>query len=111
MIIVNGYIQPKIKVQESMPVIDPATGFPRKEAISASWGDKLDCQVIANNLNALARVLGEAKTEQSYTILLEAQPFPYEEIALYDAEGNMVGEFSIISATLLEAVGQLKLII
>lgn len=111
MIISNGYIQPKHKAVTTQAVIDPATGHPRKGAVEASWGERIECQYSANRYNALGRVLGEPHTERSYEILIEAQPFAAEQVRLLNLAGGTVGEFSIISATPLDAVGQIKLLV
>lgn len=110
MIITNGYIQPKQKTV-SQAVIDPATGHPRKGAVEASWGERIECQYTANRYNALGRVLGEPHTDRSYEILIEAQPFEAEQVRLLTLAGEIVGEFSIISATPLDAVSQIKLLV
>lgn len=110
MIIQNGTIQPKVKAT-TQAVIDPATGHVRKDATQVSWGDQIPCQYTANRYNALGRVLGEPSTERSYEILIEEQPFDAEQVRLLDAKGALVGDFSIISATPLEAVGEIKLLV
>lgn len=111
MIIANGFIQPKQKTATTQAVIDPATGHPRKGAVEASWGERIECQYSANRYNDLGRVLGEPHTERSYEILIEAQPFAAEQVRLLNLNGESVGEFSIISATPLDAVGQIKLLV
>lgn len=110
MIIVNGYIQPKVKAT-GQPIVDPATGHVRKSATSASWGERIECQFYANSYNALRLSMGEPTTQRSYTILIDEQPFSAEQIRLLDLEGGVVGEFSIISATPLDAVGQIKCLV
>lgn len=109
MIIANGYIQPKVK-RQATPVIDPETGYPKKVA-GASWGDPIPCQYYANSYNALAKAMGEPRTQRSYTILIEECNLDTEQVRLCDLACNEVGEFSIISATPLEAVGQIKLLV
>lgn len=111
MIIANGYIQPKHKTATTQAVIDPNTGHPRKGAVEANWGERIECQYSANRYNALGRVLGEPHTDRSYEILIEAQPFAAEQVRLLNLAGEIVGEFSIISATPLDAVSQIKLLV
>ena len=111
MIIANGYIQPKQKTATTQAVIDPTTGHPRKGAVEANWGERIECQYSANRYNALGRVLGEPHTDRSYEILIEAQPFAAEQVRLLNLAGEIVGEFSIISATPLDAVSQIKLLV
>lgn len=110
MIIENGRILPKVKTT-AKPVIDPNTGHVRKEATATSWGDPIPCQYTPNSYNALGRVLGEPHTERSYEILIEEQPFKAEQVRLLNAKGEAVGDFSIISATPMEAVSQIKLLV
>jgi hypothetical protein len=47
----------------------------------------------------------------SYTILIEEQPFNGEQVRLKSLDGNTVGEFSVISVELLEAVCELKVLV
>ncbi len=109
MIIVNGYIQAKEKALTAS-AIDPATGYPRK-AGAAKWGEPIPCQYYANSFNALAKAMGEPRTQSSYTFLIEVTLLGSERLRLCDLEGYVVGEFSIISATPLDAVGQIKLLV
>lgn len=109
MIIVNGFIQPKQKTP-SEPVIDPKTGFPQKPE-DAEWGKPIECQFSATRYNALGKASGEPYTSQSYEILIEAQPFVAEQIKLHNLAMEAIGEFSVISATPLDAVGQIKILV
>ena len=107
MIIENGKIEPKCK---SGGGIDPNTGYAIKP--TATWGNPIPCQYFANALNKLAETMqGSNYTAQSYTILIEQQPFSAEQIRLTDRNGNVVGEFSIIQAEPLDAVCQIRIIV
>lgn len=106
MIIENGTIE----VQRSNGGgIDATTGFPT--AASASWGIPIPCQFSPVKVNRLAQSQGEPVIEKSFTILIEEQPqeFAAERVRLKTDTGRVVGEFSIISAEPLEAVGQVKI--
>lgn len=110
MIIANGYIRFKLKTTPDV-VIDPETGYPKKQETLSAWGEPIECQYTANRYNALGRVLGEPRTERSYEILIEYQAVQSEQLQLQTLDGDIMGEFSIISSTPLEAVGQLKLLV
>lgn len=105
MIIENGTIQVKHK---SAGGVDPNTGFARP-ASAVSWGDPIPCQYFPNRYSNLGRVSGEHFKTAEYTVLIEAESFGAEQIRLSDGAGGLVGEFSIISAEPLEAVGQVKI--
>ena len=109
MIIQNGFIEVKTKVAGG---IDPATGFPIKAANSA-YSAPIPCQYTANSYNQLGRVNGESFTVARYTILIE-QPqsaFTAEQIRLSDMDGHVVGEYSVMSAEVLDAVCEVRIIV
>lgn len=108
MIIENGTIQVKQKTADCG--IDPETGYMRK-ASSASWGEPIPCQYYPNRYSNLGRVGGEHFRTAEYTVLIEEQPFTGEQIRLLDDTGQPVGEFSVISAEPLQAVGQIRITI
>lgn len=106
MIIQNGTIE----VQSSTGGgLNTTTGFPR--VATPSWGDPIPCQFSPVKVNRLAQSQGEPVVEKSFTILIEEQPqeFEAERVRLKTGTGRVVGEFSIISAEPLEAVGQVKI--
>ena len=109
MIIPNGTIEFKEKTPGG---IDPETGYPSKPT-QGGWGIPIPCQYIPNSRNNLGKVNGERFTTASYTLLLEEQPLPdIEQIRLSDANGNSLGEFSLIAPPeALEAGGGIKLLI
>ena len=108
MIIENGTIQVKQKGEGGG--IDPETGYMRK-ASGVTWGDPIACQFYPNRYSNLGRVSGERFKTAEYTVLIEGQEFTAEQICLKDEWGALVGEFSVISAEPLQAVGQVKITI
>lgn len=107
MIIENGTIQVKHKTGGG---IDPTTGYARRSS-AVSWSDPIPCQYYPNRYTNLGRVNGEHIKSAEYTVLIERQPLEAEQVRLTDNERGFVGEFSIISAEPLEAVGQIKITI
>lgn len=106
MIIENGFIQVKKKTSGG---IDPETGHPVQSS-DVSWGKPIPCQFYANSYNNVASVNGEPVKRASFTILIEWQPFNAERIRLSEWH-KTIGEYSVISAEPLEAVGQIRIII
>lgn len=109
MIIANGFIQVKRKTVPE-PAIDPATGFASKPK-ATEWGDPVECQYSATRYNAVGEVEGEPRTEQSYEILIEEQPFAAGQIRLFNLAMDLIGEFPVVSATPLQAVSQVKILV
>lgn len=107
MIIENGSIEIKKK---SAAGIDPETGHPIKPS-DVSWGDPIPCQYSANRYSNIGQVRGEHFKTAEYSVLIEAQPFDAEQIRLKNRCGNIVGEFSVISAEPLDAVCQIRILI
>lgn len=107
MIIGNGTIETKAK---TVGKIDPKTGYPSKPS-DVSWGDPIPCQYSANKYNKLGRVSGEHFIRAEYSVLIEEQPFDAEQIRLKDLNGNVVGEFSVISVEPLSAVCEIRILI
>lgn len=105
MIIGNGYIETKRKEAAG---IDPESGHPIKPS-GVSWSTPIPCQYTANRYSNVGQVRGEHFKTAEYSILIEAQSFDAEQIRLKDRCGNIVGEFSIISAEPLEAVCQIRI--
>ena len=106
MIIANGTIELK---QKSGGGIDPETGYPVKPSVT--WGDPIPCQYTANKYDNLGRANGEHFKVAEYSVLIEEQPVDTEQLRLKDRDGNVVGEFSIIQAELLEAVCEMKILV
>lgn len=105
MIIQNGTIE--IKTKTAMG-IDPETGFPVRPS-KVSWGEPIPCQYAASKLNLLSKADGEPFTTAKYWVLTEGEPPKAEQLRLRDMEGNLVGEFSVIWAEPLPAVGQTRI--
>lgn len=107
MIIENGTIEVKRKTGGGG--LDPVTCYPKKA--EASWGEPIPCQYIPNQHNKLGVVNGEHFTIASYTVLIEEQEFNAEQIRLKDLNGNVVGEFSVISVEPLTAVCEIRILV
>lgn len=108
MIIQNGTIQVKLKASAS-PTIDPETGYPRK-AVEVCWSEPIPCQFVARDYSNLTRVQGEAVRLAKYDIFIEECPcFSAEQVRLEDLVRGVIGEFSVIEAEPLPAVGQIRL--
>ena len=107
MIIANGTIELKVKTAVG---INPSTGFP--VASTTSWGSPVPCQYLINTHDNLGRTQGEHFVKAQYSILIE-QPTPVasEQLRLTDRDGNVLGEFSIISVEQLDAVCQTKILV
>lgn len=88
--------------------LDPVTGYPVK--VKSSWGVPIPCQFYPVRQNLLARAGTEALHKASYTVLVEDK-VQGERIRLRDMDGNAIGDFSVISVEMLQAVGQSKILI
>lgn len=106
MIIVNGTIETKVK---SAGGINTTTGFPNVS--QATWSTPIPCQYIPNTRNNLGSVNGEHYVQAKYQILIDLMQFSSEQIRLKNAQGNIIGEFSVISVEQLEAVGEIKILV
>ena len=108
MIIENGTIEVKCK---SASGIDPETGFPIPSG-KVVWSKPISCQWQSNKHNNLGRSEGGNFTIASYSVLIESETeFSAEQIRLKDNYGNVLGEFSVMEAEHLAAVGQLRIIV
>lgn len=106
MIIPNGTISFKAKQAAG---IDPETGYPVKPS-GEEWGRPIPCQYSAVKYsNLAATAAGEHFTLASYSLLVEMQPLPSEQLRLTDRHGRELGRFSVIKAEELEAVGQVRI--
>lgn len=106
MIIENGTIEVKRK---SVNGIDTETGFPVQSS-DVTWGTPIPCQWRADRYNNLGKSEGGNHTVAHYSILIESeQAFTAEQIRLKDNYGNVLGEFSVIGAEVLQAVCQVRI--
>lgn len=107
MIIQNGTIE----LKESRGAgLDYETGHPVK-AKEDSWGCPIPCQFIPS-VNRMARTVnGEHYVQTSYEILIEEHPICSEQLRLRDRRGGVIGEYSILSATPLEAVDEVRILV
>jgi hypothetical protein len=106
-IIQNGTIEKKGKTGGG---IDPETGHPIKPT-DVVWGTPIPCQYIPNSHNNLGVSTGQHYTQATYTVLIEEQPFDSEQIRLKDKEGQIIGEFSVLSVEPLDAVCEVRILI
>lgn len=103
MIIVNGTIEFQATSGGSLD----ENGYPVEP--ERMWGDPIPCQYYPDRYNAQGRVNGEHATLRAYVILIELQSVTSERIRLTDSDGNVVGEFQIISSEPLQAMCQTKI--
>lgn len=107
MIIENGHIAMATKVGGG---IDPVTRHPIVPTLT--WGEAIPCQYGAQTQNLQAEKSDDTHYELvSYWILVEAQPIEGEQVRLSDANGDVVGEFSIIKVEPLDAVDLVRIIV
>ncbi len=97
MIIVNGTIEPKHKVNGG---IDENTGYP--VPATETWSAPIDCQFFPNKRNNLG-----------YEILVTEEDWLWDSeiIRLTTQFGRVVGEFPIIAVEHLKAVGQTQILV
>nr|DAT24315.1 MAG TPA: hypothetical protein [Bacteriophage sp.] len=105
MIIENGTIRVKSKAQ---CYIDRDTGFV-ESCEKSTWSKPIPCQYEIASYNSLAKSDNMPYTEKHYTILIEMRSFKGEQISLFDAFGNSLGEFSIIQIKPLTAVDEIQI--
>lgn len=108
MIIANGYIEFKRKVAGGG--ISPTTGHPIK-VDAYSYGAPLACQYIANKQDNLGVIQGEHFRVAIYEILIEERTIDSELLRLSDANGNVIGEYSILSVEPLQAVCEVRILV
>lgn len=107
MIIDNGTIEFKRKTGGG---IDPETGYPVRP--DADWGKPIPCQYIPNNNSFQGKSNGEHFTVASYKVLIdEMYGVESEQLRLKDMTGKEIGQFSILSHELLQAVGEIMIMI
>lgn len=108
MIIQNGTIE--VKHKRSVGV-DPITGHPF-EPLAERWGCPIPCQYIPVVDLQARDINGEHVTRASYEVLIEEHPICCaEQVRLRDMAGCVKGEFSVISATPLDAVCEVRILI
>lgn len=105
MIIANGTIELAKKIAEGVSDDGYLT------VSSIEWDRRIPCQYYPNNYNNLDKSNGEHFINAEYTILVEQQKIVPEQLRLKDTEGNIIGEFSIISVTQLDAVCETKILV
>lgn len=103
MIISNGYIKAKDKTGGGFD----GNGNPIPSG--STWGDPIPCRHKPNRNSFKGKQNGNAFTIASYEILIEQQPFPSEQIQLFDESNVKLGEYSIMWKENLDAVDALKI--
>jgi hypothetical protein len=107
MIITNGAILGKMKTGGG---IDPKTKYPVQP--SEIWDLPIPCQYKTSNSSSQQYFKGSTNDnhfiDASYTILIEEQPFEYEQIQIVSGK-KKIGEFSITKIEQLPHVGLIKI--
>lgn len=109
MIIQNGYIEVKQIIGGG---IDPQTDFPIPA--QGVWGGRIACQITAKAYKHAALVGGEFHTQASYEILVDALDLDDLEpvtIRLSDLDGEVRGEYPIISVEYIKAARIYKVVV
>ena len=104
MIIVNGYIQVKVKTGGGM-----LNGRPKPVTVTMS--DPIPCNWKANKWDKKGKTVDGVFTQAQFEILVELQDFTAETVTLYDTtvtERNL-GEFTVQSIEPLAATGATKI--
>lgn len=104
MIIVNGYIQVKVKSGGGM-----LNGRPQPVTVTDS--DPIPCNWRAQKWDKKGRTVDGVFTQAQFEILIELQEFSAETLTLYDTtvEQRVLGEFQIQSIEPLDATGATKI--
>lgn len=104
MIIVNGYIQVKVKSGGGM-----LNGRPQPVTVTDS--DPIPCNWRAQKWDKKGRTVDGVFTQSQFEILIELQEFSAETLTLYDTtvEQRVLGEFQIQSIEPLAATGATKI--
>lgn len=104
MIIVNGYIQVKVKSGGGM-----LNGRPQPVTVTDS--DPIPCNWRAQKWDKKGRTVDGVFTQAQFEILIELQEFSAETLTLYDTtvEQRVLGEFQIQSIEPLAATGATKI--
>jgi hypothetical protein len=104
MIIVNGYIQTKVKTGGGM-----VGGRP--QPVSVTDGDPIPCNWRAQKWDKKGKTVDGVFTQAQFEILVELQDFNAETLTLYDTtvEERKLGEFTVQSVEPLAATGATKI--
>ena len=108
MIIQNGTIELQMARGGG---IDDETGHPVRPK-NDEWSEPIPCQFIPS-VNRLARTANDNHyTQSSYQILVEERCMcAAEQLRLRNICGNIIGTYSVISVTPLEAVSEVQIIV
>ena len=104
--ITNGSVSYKFKTGGGL---DPVTGFP--VPATSTWGEDIPCRWTTVSLNLLARDIEEHYIEAKYAIYVAGKRLPSEQLKLGDNDGNVLGEFSVISYEYMELNGMTKILV
>jgi hypothetical protein len=104
MVIVNGTITAKVKSGGGLG----ADGYPVEP--SESWQQPLPCRIVTNKKNDLGKQNGNTFTIASYEVFIEARSFQAGRVKLTEY-GRDLGEFSVLWAEYLDAVGLTKIVV
>jgi len=104
MIIVNGYIQVKVKAGGGM-----LNGRPQPVTVTES--DPIPCNWKANKWDRKGKTVDGVFTQAQFEVLVELQEFTAETIILYDTTvtERKLGEFTVQSIEPLAATGATKI--
>lgn len=109
MIIPNGYIEIKEVIGGD---INPQNGFPTPA--QGVWSERVPCQYTPKSYRHASNIGGEFYTQASYDILIDAldvESMKPTTIRLTGGDGNVVGEFPIISIRHLKGARTYKITI
>ena len=102
----NGTLQFK---QKTGGGIDPTTGYPVQA--TSTWGEAVPCSWNTVSLNLLATTNNEHYKDAQYSLFIEGNNLPSEQLKLSDNNGNVLGEFSIISYEYLDTKSVTRIIV
>lgn len=102
----NGTVQFK---QKTGGGIEPATGYPI--SASSTWSEAVPCCWNVISLNLLAKANNEHYKDAQYTLFIEGNSLPSEQLKLTDNNGNVLGEFSVTSYEYLDTKGVMQIIV
>jgi hypothetical protein len=102
----NGSVQFK---QKAGGGIDPTTGYP--VSTTSTWSESVPCSWKTISLNLLATANNEHYKDAQYSLFIEGNALPSEQLKLADNNGNTLGEFSIISYEYLNTKGVTQIIV
>jgi hypothetical protein len=102
-ILVNGYIKPKIKTGGGFD----GDGNPIPSG--STWGDPIPCRHKTNRNSFKGKSNGNTFIVAAYEIYIEPQPFATEQIQLFNEDDTKIGEYSIMWVEDLDAVEAIKI--